>query len=757
MSDSPIRRFSTASPTSNLKREENLINAYEAEEERIINVLSRKLEQLREEKIQLENVLEAESESHVNRLNRELSALRAQQQQMANANGSVSASPETRTGAAPFLSGNDPTAPSAEVMLEAMRRENEQLRNRLVDTERDYVRISRLNDIYREELLEHRRRLGLSVDNLVGLSSSDPLSQPTHRRSTSNLSSPSTSVIYSSAPRATHSVPIPSHGVPIPRPSSSIHRILDTTSGTNTPLSYSPSSTESPFPLSPGMSTHPASLVSNGTHLTTPPSSASLHSNPPAPYPVSNAHTLTYPSVPPPSLSSSYGSPVISYLARRDTSPAEPLSRQGSNARGGRVAESGTLRNGRGGGRRESAERRARIAETGTLIPRSRASSQSLPLTPEAPDSAGFAPTNPPFSMSYQYPYIPGHSSMPTTPQTSYHWEDGDPQQQQQQQQQQHLEQEVLQHPLQQQQQGRGVCATSSPVIIQLQDQFPIVPSQNPRHGHHAEGDELRLQHMSVSGAIHPEHMRPLIHVDTTRHTHVGTSASPPSGPPSAGGAAAYHGTAGPVRTRVSPTHTDTRTVAHPYRRPQSAAGLGVVRSRREPEEIQSVKYPRQASSSSASMPAPTTAPARLPAGYSGTMSATTSLISPAHAASRLPDGPKFMPRTDIHYSTDSYVLTAMLELPGMNKSDLNIVLSTSAFNRVKQVVVTGRNRPEFTDEVYALRERKFGVFSRTFVVPNETRPDDIAAEMRDGVLTIKIQLPPPPQEEEGSQEITIN
>ncbi|KIJ15078.1 hypothetical protein PAXINDRAFT_169284 [Paxillus involutus ATCC 200175] len=378
MSDSPIRRFASASPTNNLKREENLINAYEAEEERITNVLSRKLEQLREEKIQLENALEAESESHVNRLNRELSVLRAQQQQMSDANGSVSASPDARTVS---LSSYDPTAPSAEVMLEAMRRENEQLRNRLVDTERDYVRISRLNDIYREELLEHRRRLGLSVDNLVGLSSPDPYSQPTHRRSTSNLSSPSTSVVYSLAPRPTHSMPIPSHGVPIPRPSSSIHRVLNNVSGTNTPLSHSPSSTESPFPFSPVMSTHPGSLLSNGTQLTTPPSSASLHSNPPAPYPVSNAHTLTYPSVPPPSLSSSYGSPVISYLPRRDTSPVEPLSPRGSNARGG------TLMNGRSGSRRESAERGARIAEMGTLIPRSRASSQSLASTTEDPDS----------------------------------------------------------------------------------------------------------------------------------------------------------------------------------------------------------------------------------------------------------------------------------------------------------------------------------------------------------------------------------
>ncbi|KIJ63028.1 hypothetical protein HYDPIDRAFT_176125 [Hydnomerulius pinastri MD-312] len=757
MSDSPIRRLSTASSTSNLKREENLINAYEAEEERIINVLSRKLEQLREEKIQLENALEAESESHVNRLSRELSALRMaqQQQQMSSLNGSSAASPDTRIGVPTFLNGHDPTAPSPEVMLEAMRRENEQLRNRLVDTERDYVRISRLNEIYREELLDHRRRLGLSVDNLIGLSSSDPYSQPTHRRSASNLSSPSTSVIYSSGPRPTHSVPIPSHGVPIPRPSSSIYRPLNNTSETNTPLSHSPSSTESPFPFSPIMSTNPASFVSNGTHLTTPPSSASLQSNPPAPYPVSNAHTLTYPSVPPPSLSSSYGSPVISYLPHRDSSasPAEPLSRRGSNARGGfdrRIVEPGTFRNSRSHSRRESIERGARIAETGTLIPRSRAGSQSLAATTEASDSAelGDIPLTPFFSMSYQYPYVQGYSSMPTTPQTPYHWDGGDPQQQQ------HVEQQVLQHPLQQQQhQGQELYATSS--TIQLQEQIPVVPSQNPRPGHHAEGDgELRLQHMSVPGSMRPEEMRPSIHVDTTRHIHVGTSASPPSGPPSVGGSS-YHGPTGPMRTRVSPSHTDPRTVAHPYRRPQSAAGTGAIRPRREHEETQSVRYPRNPSGSY--MPAPTTTPARLPANHSGTVSATSSLVSPAHPASRLPDGPKFMIRTDIHYNTDTNVLTAVLELPGLKKSDLSIVLSTSTYNRVKQVVVTGKNRSVFTDTGYAVRERKFGEFSRTLVVSNDTKPEDVTADMQDGLLTIKIRLPPPPEEEEGSQEIIIN
>ncbi|KAK2465573.1 hypothetical protein APHAL10511_002465 [Amanita phalloides] len=150
----PIRRYSNPHT-----RQEDLINAYEAEEERIINTLSRKLEQLREEKISLENSLEAESEFHVNRLSRELSVLRQaqQQQQNQNANG---VSPDARFGLRSFMAGRDPASPSMETMFEAMRRENEQLRNRLADTERDYIRIKRLNEIYREELIEHRRRLG---------------------------------------------------------------------------------------------------------------------------------------------------------------------------------------------------------------------------------------------------------------------------------------------------------------------------------------------------------------------------------------------------------------------------------------------------------------------------------------------------------------------------------------------------------------------------------------------------------------------
>ena len=80
-------------------------------------------------------------------------------------------SPDTRLGYRAFMTSAGtsgpmgragmgiPGEPSAEMMLEAMRRENEELRNKLVKTEREYIRTSRLNELYREELIQHRRRV----------------------------------------------------------------------------------------------------------------------------------------------------------------------------------------------------------------------------------------------------------------------------------------------------------------------------------------------------------------------------------------------------------------------------------------------------------------------------------------------------------------------------------------------------------------------------------------------------------------------
>lgn len=79
------------------------------------------------------------------------------------------------------------------------------------------------------------------------------------------------------------------------------------------------------------------------------------------------------------------------------------------------------------------------------------------------------------------------------------------------------------------------------------------------------------------------------------------------------------------------------------------------------------------------------------------------------------------MIRTDVHYSEQSNVLTAMLELPGVKKADLSLALRICPHSRVKQLSVSGKSGPVFADEGYTLRERKYGEFHRMLVVPPET------------------------------------
>ena len=101
-------------------------------------------------------------------------------------------------------------------------------------------------------------------------------------------------------------------------------------------------------------------------------------------------------------------------------------------------------------------------------------------------------------------------------------------------------------------------------------------------------------------------------------------------------------------------------------------------------------------------------------------------------AVSRSPRRQRYLIRSDVHYDLGTKTLMAMLELPGVKKSEVRVTLSTCYYNRVKQVTVYGRTRPVFPVSAFpegidgppdlTVRERKFGDFSRTFAVPSETK-----------------------------------
>jgi HSP20 family protein len=89
-----------------------------------------------------------------------------------------------------------------------------------------------------------------------------------------------------------------------------------------------------------------------------------------------------------------------------------------------------------------------------------------------------------------------------------------------------------------------------------------------------------------------------------------------------------------------------------------------------------------------------------------------------------------WVPPVDLHETPDAYVVIA--EVPGLKRDDLHIDM------REGHLTVSGSRREQETPcEQYHCVERGHGTFSRTFHLPVPVAADRIAADLRDGVLTI--------------------
>ncbi len=108
----------------------------------------------------------------------------------------------------------------------------------------------------------------------------------------------------------------------------------------------------------------------------------------------------------------------------------------------------------------------------------------------------------------------------------------------------------------------------------------------------------------------------------------------------------------------------------------------------------------------------------------------------------RLLDGPRedqpdflgsWSPAVDIFDKGGEVVIHA--ELPGINKEDIDV--------RVENNVLTIRGKKERKEEVkeegYFRSERAYGSFSRSFSLPSTVEVSKIAAEYKDGVLTLRL------------------
>jgi HSP20 family protein len=90
-------------------------------------------------------------------------------------------------------------------------------------------------------------------------------------------------------------------------------------------------------------------------------------------------------------------------------------------------------------------------------------------------------------------------------------------------------------------------------------------------------------------------------------------------------------------------------------------------------------------------------------------------------------------PDVDIFETKDDFVISA--ELPGLQKEDLSLTLEDHT------LTLKGEKKEEAVEEKenYDIRERRFGKFSRSFVMPDAIRPESIKTKYKDGLLRVSI------------------
>ena len=88
-------------------------------------------------------------------------------------------------------------------------------------------------------------------------------------------------------------------------------------------------------------------------------------------------------------------------------------------------------------------------------------------------------------------------------------------------------------------------------------------------------------------------------------------------------------------------------------------------------------------------------------------------------------------PMVDIFENDNDVVFKA--ELPGMNPKDIDVKLE----NNVLTLKGERRLEKETKEENYHRIEREYGTFSRSFTLPTAVNGDNVAAEYKDGILTI--------------------
>ncbi|UCG09492.1 MAG: Hsp20/alpha crystallin family protein [Desulfobacterales bacterium] len=93
-------------------------------------------------------------------------------------------------------------------------------------------------------------------------------------------------------------------------------------------------------------------------------------------------------------------------------------------------------------------------------------------------------------------------------------------------------------------------------------------------------------------------------------------------------------------------------------------------------------------------------------------------------------------PAVDMFENDDSFVIKA--ELPGMEKKDISVDVK----DRVLTLTGERNHDNEVKEKNYYRRERSYGKFQRSFMLPADVDPDKIKADFKNGLLKIEVPKP---------------
>lgn len=109
-----------------------------------------------------------------------------------------------------------------------------------------------------------------------------------------------------------------------------------------------------------------------------------------------------------------------------------------------------------------------------------------------------------------------------------------------------------------------------------------------------------------------------------------------------------------------------------------------------------------------------------------------------------------FLPAVDIKEDDKNIYLKA--EIPGIRKEDIKVTI-----NDENMLMIRGEKKLEEKqeNETYIRLERNFGEFTRSFILPDNVKDDEIKAKFENGVLEICLEKIEPSKPKEI--EVSIN